>query len=100
MGGTRCGHGSGDRAGARGRRRRHRLGPRRGRRRGAGALLAGAVTALRLVATDLDGTLLGDDGRLTVHTEDVLRRVQQLGVRVVIVTARPLRWMDGIWTQV
>jgi HAD superfamily hydrolase (TIGR01484 family) len=53
-----------------------------------------------LVATDLDGTLLDDEGRLTDHTQDVLRRVQELGVRVVIVTARPLRWMDQLWAQV
>ncbi len=54
----------------------------------------------RLVATDLDGTLLDDDGRVTDHTADVLRQVQDLGVRVVIVTARPLRWMDELWEQV
>jgi hydroxymethylpyrimidine pyrophosphatase-like HAD family hydrolase len=30
----------------------------------------------------------------------VLRRVQEQGVRVVIVTARPLRWMDELWAQV
>ena len=54
----------------------------------------------RLVATDLDGTLLDDEGRLTDHTREVLRRVQDQGVRVVIVTARPLRWMDELWAQV
>ncbi len=54
----------------------------------------------RLVATDLDGTLLDDEGRLTDRTADILRRVQQLGVRVVIVTARPLRWMDELWARV
>jgi HAD superfamily hydrolase (TIGR01484 family) len=54
----------------------------------------------RLVATDLDGTLLDDAGLLSDRTQDVLRRVQDLGVRVVIVTARPLRWMDELWHQV
>jgi hypothetical protein len=57
-------------------------------------------TRPRLVATDLDGTLLDDEGRLSDRTQDVLRRVQELGVRVVIVTARPLRWMDELWGQV
>jgi Cof subfamily protein (haloacid dehalogenase superfamily) len=52
------------------------------------------------VATDLDGTLLDDDGLLSERTQDVLRRVQEQGVRVVIVTARPLRWMDELWAQV
>jgi HAD superfamily hydrolase (TIGR01484 family) len=55
---------------------------------------------VRLVATDLDGTLLDDDGLLSARTQDVLRRVQERGVRVVIVTARPLRWMDELWAQV
>jgi hydroxymethylpyrimidine pyrophosphatase-like HAD family hydrolase len=58
------------------------------------------VSLPRLVATDLDGTLLDDAGRLTDHSAEVLRRVQDLGVRVVIVTARPLRWMDELWEQV
>jgi HAD superfamily hydrolase (TIGR01484 family) len=54
----------------------------------------------RLVATDLDGTLLDDEGRLTTRTLDVLRRVQEQDVRVVLVTARPLRWMDDLWAHV
>jgi HAD superfamily hydrolase (TIGR01484 family) len=54
----------------------------------------------RLVATDLDGTLLDDEGELSERTQEVLRRVQALGVRVVIVTARPLRWMDELWARV
>jgi len=54
----------------------------------------------KLVATDLDGTLLDDEGRITERTQDVLHRVQALGVRVVVVTARPLRWMDELWAAV
>jgi hydroxymethylpyrimidine pyrophosphatase-like HAD family hydrolase len=62
--------------------------------------VAAFVSRPRLVATDLDGTLLDGDGRLTAYTTQVLGRVQDLGVRVVIVTARPLRWMDELWRQV
>jgi hydroxymethylpyrimidine pyrophosphatase-like HAD family hydrolase len=58
------------------------------------------VNRPRLVATDLDGTLLDDEGRLTARTLDVLRRVQEQGVRVVLVTARPLRWMDDLFAHV
>jgi hydroxymethylpyrimidine pyrophosphatase-like HAD family hydrolase len=58
------------------------------------------MSPARLVATDLDGTLLDDAGLLSERTQDVLRRVQEQGVRVVIVTARPLRWMDELWAQV
>jgi hydroxymethylpyrimidine pyrophosphatase-like HAD family hydrolase len=58
------------------------------------------VSLPRLVATDLDGTLLDDGGLLSERTHEVLRRVQEQGVRVVIVTARPLRWMDELWERV
>jgi hydroxymethylpyrimidine pyrophosphatase-like HAD family hydrolase len=54
----------------------------------------------RLVATDLDGTLLGVDGRVSPRTAEVLARVDALGVPVVFVTARPLRWMGDIWPHV
>ncbi|MFN8171463.1 MAG: HAD family hydrolase [Candidatus Nanopelagicales bacterium] len=51
-----------------------------------------------LIATDLDGTLVphGAD-TVSPYTADVLRRVDALGIPVVFVTARPLRWMDGLW---
>lgn len=45
----------------------------------------------RLVATDLDGTLLRDDGGVSAWTAAVLARVRALGVPVVVVTARPPR---------
>jgi hydroxymethylpyrimidine pyrophosphatase-like HAD family hydrolase len=54
----------------------------------------------RLVATDLDGTLVGADGRVSARTAAVLARVNALGVPVVFVTARPLRWMSDIWPHV
>jgi Cof subfamily protein (haloacid dehalogenase superfamily) len=54
----------------------------------------------RVVATDLDGTLLDDGGQLSDRTQEVLRLVQEEGIRVVVVTARPLRWMDELWARV
>ena len=62
--------------------------------------MSSPVTGVRLVATDLDGTLLDDEGRLSLRTLEVLQEVQERGVGVVIVTARPLRWMDELWQQV
>jgi Cof subfamily protein (haloacid dehalogenase superfamily) len=53
-----------------------------------------------LVATDLDGTLLGADGELSARTRDVLRALDERGVPVVFVTARPLRWMTELWEAV
>jgi Cof subfamily protein (haloacid dehalogenase superfamily) len=53
-----------------------------------------------LVATDLDGTLLHTDGTVTAHTREVLARLDELGVPVVFVTGRPIRWMDSLWEHV
>jgi HAD superfamily hydrolase (TIGR01484 family) len=50
----------------------------------------------RLVATDLDGTLLRPDGTISSRTARVLREVEAAGVTVVFVTARPPRWIDAI----
>jgi hypothetical protein len=54
----------------------------------------------RLVATDLDGTLLHSDGTVTERTRRTLTAVEDLGVTVVFVTGRPIRWMDDLWQHV
>jgi hydroxymethylpyrimidine pyrophosphatase-like HAD family hydrolase len=58
------------------------------------------MTRPRLVATDLDGTLLRDDGTVSAYTADVLRQVLDAGAHVAFVTARPRRWMDHLWAYV
>ncbi len=55
---------------------------------------------LRLVATDLDGTLLHTDGTVTGRTRGVLDALEERGVLVVFVTGRPIRWMADLWTHV
>lgn len=55
---------------------------------------------MKLVATDLDGTLLHTDGTITARTRDALTAVEDLGVTVVFVTGRPIRWMDDLWEHV
>ncbi|WP_435738726.1 HAD-IIB family hydrolase [Cellulosimicrobium sp. PMB13] len=47
----------------------------------------------RLVATDLDGTLLRSDGSLSQRTRDALLAAEEAGVEIVFVTARPPRWL-------
>jgi Cof subfamily protein (haloacid dehalogenase superfamily) len=54
----------------------------------------------KLVATDLDGTLLHPDGTVTERTRRALRAVEDLGVTVVFVTGRPVRWMEDLWEHV
>lgn len=56
--------------------------------------------AVRLVATDLDGTLLHTDGTVTDRTRAVIDALDRRGLLVVFVTGRPLRWMDALWRHV
>lgn len=50
----------------------------------------------RLVATDLDGTLLRSDGTVSERTRRVLADVESAGIEVVFVTARPPRWLHQL----
>lgn len=54
----------------------------------------------RLVATDLDGTLLHTDGTVTERTRRVLDSLDARGITVVFVTGRPTRWMESLWHHV
>ncbi len=47
--------------------------------------------AIRLVATDLDGTLLQPDGTVTPRARAALRAARARGLRIVLVTGRPPR---------
>jgi Cof subfamily protein (haloacid dehalogenase superfamily) len=47
----------------------------------------------RLVATDLDGTLLRTDETASPRTIEAIARVLDAGIPFVICTARPARWM-------
>lgn len=51
------------------------------------------VEHVRLVATDLDGTLLRDDRTLSERTRQTLARATAAGVTLVLVTARPPRFV-------
>jgi hypothetical protein len=50
----------------------------------------------RVVATDLDGTLLRSDGTIGARTRAALDGVQARGITVVACTARPARWMADL----
>lgn len=55
---------------------------------------------IRLVATDLDGTLLRDDGSVSDRTRRSIARAQEAGIAVVLVTARPPRTLRPLAWQV
>ena len=50
----------------------------------------------RLVATDLDGTIVRSDGSISDRTREALARVEQAGAVLVLVTGRPPRWMPPV----
>ncbi len=50
----------------------------------------------RIIATDLDGTLLRSDGTLSDRTRKAIADVEDAGIDTVFVTARPPRWLDGL----
>ena len=53
----------------------------------------------RLIATDLDGTLVGRDETISRRTAKVLAQVATAGTMVVLVTGRPLRWLPVAYEQ-
>lgn len=50
----------------------------------------------KLIATDLDGTIVPHDQGISQRTLDAFFRARDLGVEVFFVTGRPPRWMDEI----
>jgi hydroxymethylpyrimidine pyrophosphatase-like HAD family hydrolase len=51
---------------------------------------------VRLIATDLDGTIVHHDGSVSRRVLDALAAASELGVRVAFVTGRPPRWMPEV----
>ncbi|MFF1741955.1 Cof-type HAD-IIB family hydrolase [Streptomyces mirabilis] len=55
-----------------------------------------AALPTRLIATDLDGTLLRDDKSVSERTVAALAAAEEAGIEVFFVTGRPARWMDVV----
>ena len=53
----------------------------------------------RLVASDIDGTLIRTDGTLSPRTVGVLDQLYSRGVPTVLVTGRPVRWLRQLYDQ-
>ncbi len=54
---------------------------------------------VRLIATDLDGTLLRSDGSVSARTRAAVDAAESAGIGLVIVTGRPPRWIPPIVEQ-
>ena len=54
------------------------------------------VRSIRLIATDLDGTLVRSDGTISDRTAKALARAEEAGAVVVLVTGRPPRWIAPV----
>jgi HAD superfamily hydrolase (TIGR01484 family) len=52
--------------------------------------------APRLIATDLDGTLLRPDGSVSDRSRRALSGLADAGIELILVTARPPRWVDHL----
>jgi Cof subfamily protein (haloacid dehalogenase superfamily) len=53
----------------------------------------------RLVASDLDGTLVRSDGTVSARTREAIAAVEDAGATFVMVTGRPTRWMKVVAEQ-
>jgi Cof subfamily protein (haloacid dehalogenase superfamily) len=58
-----------------------------------------ASDPIRLIGSDLDGTLLAQNETVSAGNLAALRRAQDAGVPVVFVTGRPPRWMHEVARQ-
>ena len=44
---------------------------------------------VKMIVTDLDGTLLKDDKSISTHTETIIKQLRNSGILFVLATARP-----------
>ena len=50
----------------------------------------------KLIASDLDGTIVAHYGEITQRTIDAFRKAHSMGIEIFFVTGRPPRWMPEI----
>ncbi|GAA1336287.1 HAD family hydrolase [Arthrobacter roseus] len=55
---------------------------------------------MRLVASDLDGTIIGRDGKISDRTVRAFHACRNAGIEIVFVTGRPPRWLDPLREQI
>ncbi|WP_203247285.1 HAD family hydrolase [Sporosarcina beigongshangi] len=55
-----------------------------------------AIESLKLIAMDVDGTLVPHGGTVSEHTRQMLEYARNKGIEVILVTARPPRWLGPV----
>lgn len=55
---------------------------------------------MRLIASDIDGTILNHQGIISPRTIEAFKRAEKAGIEIVFVTGRPSRWLDPIRQQI
>ena len=58
--------------------------------------MTAARRTVRMIATDLDGTLLHSDGTVSARSRRAIESAARAGVVVVFVTGRPPRWLTEV----
>ena len=53
----------------------------------------------KLIAVDLDGTLLNSESKLSPYTIETIQKISKQGHRVIITTGRPYRMADHIYRE-
>ena len=54
---------------------------------------------IKLIATDLDGTFLNDDSKITDYNKNILKKLIDKGIEIVIATGRPISSMDFYYKE-
>ena len=54
------------------------------------------MTLPALIACDVDGTLIGDDERISPRTRNAVRAAVEAGAQFVLATGRPPRWVQPV----
>ena len=54
---------------------------------------------IKLIATDLDGTFLNDDSKITDYNKAILKKLIDRGIDIVIATGRPISAMDFYYEE-
>jgi HAD superfamily hydrolase (TIGR01484 family) len=55
---------------------------------------------IKMIATDLDGTLLRTDKTISNYTIDILKKLREIGIKIVFATARSMAYLADYLSQI